>query len=319
MDRRQFLSALSLAGLAMSITSCAEREPLLRVSGNLWVGYGPLFLARSLDHFDPDVIRLIDAPSNTHSLIALANGEVDVAALTLDEFLMARSDGIDAGVIMVFDTSDGADVVMARPDIRHLNQLAGKRIGVEDSAVGALVLAKLLQVAGLVPEDVIKVPVRGDLQLSYYKAGKLDAVICFEPFASRLAEAGAHRLYDSSHFPNLIVDVLVARSSAMAQQPNALRTLLKGYFDAVDYMNRHPDDAYRRMAPRMQITEAEVRAAFADIRVLDLRSNHAWLAPGGQLSGSAQQVMEIMKANHFFHSPPSLKDLANPKFLPRLR
>lgn len=319
MDRRQFLSALSLAGLAMSVTACAEREPLLRVSGNLWVGYGPLFLARSLDHFDPNVIRLIDAPSNTHSLIALANGEVDVAALTLDEFLMARSDGIDARVVMVFDTSDGADVIMARPEVRQLSQLAGKRIGVEDSAVGALVLAKLLQVAGLTPEDVVKVPVRGDLQLSYYKAGKLDAVICFEPYASRLAEAGAHRLYDSSHFPNLIVDVLVARNDAIAKQPNALRTLLKGYFDAVDYLNKHPDDAYRRMAPRMQISEAEVRAAFADIRVLGLNDNRNWLAPDGQLSKSARQVMKIMEANHFFRTPPDLKHLADAKFLPRAR
>ncbi len=318
MDRRQFLATLSLAGLGVvSLGSCVKREPLLRVSGIVWVGYEPLFLARTLGYYDPLQIRLVESPSNTNSLMALATGEVDAATLTLDECLLALSGGIDVQVIAVFDTSNGADVVMARPDIHDLGQLAGKRIGVEETAAGALMLSKTLDAAKLAPEDVIKVPVTGDQQLGYYEAGKVDALISYEPFASQLAAKGARRLYDSSSFPGVIVDVLVARVEALKRQPVAFRQLLKGYFRAVSYLTDKPADAYKKMAPRMQIPPEQVAKAFEGIHVLSLVENHHWLdGASPELVHAAHTVAQIMYDNRLLRRKPVYTDMTNPSFLP---
>ncbi len=62
--------------------------PLTRVGGILWVGYEPLFLARDLGRYDAGTLRLVEMPSNTANLMALATGELEAATLTLDEFLL---------------------------------------------------------------------------------------------------------------------------------------------------------------------------------------------------------------------------------------
>jgi NitT/TauT family transport system substrate-binding protein len=55
--------------------------------------------------------------SNSDSLQALAAGTVDGAGLTLDEAIGARAAGLDMKIVLVFDISTGADVLLARPEI----------------------------------------------------------------------------------------------------------------------------------------------------------------------------------------------------------
>ena len=208
------LCALPLSGLA----SCTTAEPPLRVAVNGWIGYAPLFLAQDLGHVPENTVRLVEFPSNTASMMALVNREVAAAALTLDELLAAREGGLQVRAAMVFDESCGADVVMAHPRIDSLAALRGKRLGVESTAVGALMLSRLLAAASLTPTDLVKVPLTADQHVAAYAAGDIDAVITFEPMASRLRDQGAHALLDSSHFPGLIVDVLAVAAGTSAQQ-----------------------------------------------------------------------------------------------------
>ncbi len=316
MERRQFLVTGALAPLA-ALLGCEGREPLLRVSGITWVGYEPLFLARELDLLPPDRIRLIESPSNTNSLMQLASGEVEVATLTLDEFILARAGGIPVSIALVFDTSQGADVVMARPGIDRLEDLAGRRIGVEETAAGALMLRKSLEAAGLSPDDVIRVPVIGSGQLSAYQEGAIDAVISYEPFASRLAALGATRLHDSSAFPGLIVDVLAVSDHAVNRQPKALADLLSAYFEALAVVKSSPGRAHRLMAPRLGLTVEQTAEAFRGIALLSLNDNHAWLEPPATpLREAARTVAEIMQSNALIEQVPDLSNLATARFLP---
>lgn len=316
MNRRHFLTTL-LAIPAAGLLGCSHHEPLLRVSGIVWVGYEPLFLARTLGYYDPTAIRLVETPSNTEALMALASGEVEAATLTLDEYLLARDGGLDVQAIMVFDTSNGADVIMARPEIRTLPDLAGKRIGVEETAAGALMLSKTLEAAKLEPQQVRKVPVTGDQQVAMYRAGDVDALVSYEPFSSQLERQGAHRLYDSSHFPGLIVDVLVARRQALQQQPHVFSQLIAGYMRAINYLKANPGEAFAKMAPRMQIPPHEVKNAFAGIHVMSLEENYRWLSgPSPLLVPAAKTVAGIMLKNTLLKSCPPLDNLATPQFLP---
>ncbi|TKA89467.1 hypothetical protein FAZ79_05850 [Guyparkeria sp. SB14A] len=316
MERRQFLIAGGLVPFA-ALLGCDGREPLLRVSGITWVGYEPLFLARTLDLLPPDRIRLIESPSNTNSLMQLASGEVEAATLTLDEFVLARAGGIPVRVALVFDTSEGADVVMARPGIDRLEHLAGRRVGVEETAAGALMLRKSLDAAGLEPEDVTRVAVIGGGQVDAYRNGEIDAVISYEPFASRLEALGATRLYDSSAFPGLIVDVLAVSDRAIGRQPKALAELVSAYFEALAVVKSSPGRAHRLMAPRLGLSIDETARAYEGIALLGLQDNHAWLdPPATRLTQATQAVAEIMQANALIDQVPTLSDIATARFLP---
>ena len=316
MERRQFLATGALVSLS-ALLGCEGREPLLRVSGITWVGYEPLFLARELDLLPADRVRLIESPSNTNSLMQLASGEVEVATLTLDEFILARAGGIPVRVALVFDTSKGADVVMARPGIDRIEGLAGRRVGVEETAAGALMLRKSLEAADLTPDDVIRVPVIGGAQMAAYQNGEIDAVISYEPFASRLASLGATRLYDSSAFPGLIVDVLAVSEKAIDRQQKALTDLLAAYFEALAVVTSSPQRAHRLMAPRLGLSVEETAVAYEGIELLDLADNHAWLQPPtAPLCEAAKTVAEIMQANALIERVPDLSHLATARFLP---
>lgn len=148
MQRRHFIELLGAAGLAATL-GCARVLPPLRIAAYPWPGYEFLFLGRQEGWFTAEEVHLIETASATDSLARLAAGEVDGAALTLDEVLRAREQGLPLMMVLVFDVSVGADVVMARPEIRTLADLKGRGIGYESSGTGALMLHKLLAVADL--------------------------------------------------------------------------------------------------------------------------------------------------------------------------
>lgn len=316
--RRRFLAAGALAPLALA-GACSKLDPLTRVGGILWVGYEPLFLARELGLYDAGTLRLVEMPSNTSNLTALATGDVEAATLTLDECLLACEGGLDVRAILVFDDSAGADVIMSRPGIERLADLKGKRIGVEENAAGALMLAKLLEAAGLGPGDIVKKRVTGDRQLRAYLENEVDVLVSWEPFATQLQAEGAHRLFDSSRFPGLIVDVLVARADALARSPHSFRQLLAGYFQALAFMRSSPGEAFRLMAPRLGVSPDEVRAAQQGIRFMDLSANYGWLeGPTPGLVAAADKVARIMAAGGLLKRVPSLERLADARFLPAM-
>lgn len=314
--RRRFLAASALTPLVLS-SACSDPPPLTRVGGIIWIGYEPLFLARDLGLYDSDALRLVEMPSNTANLMALATGDLEAASLTLDECLLAREGGLDVRAILVFDYSAGADVIMSRPGIERLADIRGKRIGVEETAAGALMLAKLLEAAKLAPNDVVKVRLTADHHEQAYLAGEVDVLVSWEPYATQLQAKGARRLFDSSQFPGLIVDVLVARAEALDRAPESFRQLVAGHFKALAYLHRSPDDALRRMTPRQGMSPDALRAILKGVHFIDAEANRRWLGgPSPGLVPAADRVARIMVANGLLKQVPSLQGLADTRFLP---
>lgn len=309
--------ALGGAGV-VSLSACTPRRPALRVALNDWIGYAFLYLARQRALAQRMELRLIEFPSNTASMTALFNGDVGIAALTLDEVLRAREGGLDAQVILVMDESHGADVIMARPGLGGLAQLKGLRVGVEASAVGALMLSKLLAAAGLTASDVVKVDSTVDRHVQAYRAGEVDVVVTFEPFASALRQEGAVTWVDSRQFPGLIVDVLAVRRDRLHEDPVGHGLLLQSYFQTTSDWRRAPAQAELEIAKHMQMDVEEVSSALKGLKVPDLEANRAWLAGSEpRLMRSARELGALMAAEGLLRRTPDLAGLCDPAFLPQ--
>ena len=109
---------------------------------------------RSKGWLDTQQVRLVEMSSGQDSLKALAEGKVDGAAMTLDEVLQARTSCLPLSVVMIFDISAGADMLVAYPGIKTLADLKGRCIGFEQGSVGELMLVESLRAAGLTKENV---------------------------------------------------------------------------------------------------------------------------------------------------------------------
>lgn len=317
-SRRRWLAAAGTALAAPWLVGCSPPEPMLRVASNVWPGYETLYLARELGRYDERRIRLVEMPSATDVLRALSADLIEGAALTLDEMLGALDAGLDLVAVLVFDVSHGADVLMARSDIADLAGLAGRRIGVEQTAVGALMLDAALRAAGLAPTDVRPVYLTVDRQQAAFEAGSVDAVVTFDPVAGALARQGARRLFDSRRIPGAIVDVLVMRRAALQHQPQALRALLGGHFHALDRLRLAPTEMAPLMAPRLHQTAAEVLESLHGIQQPDLAANRIWL--GGsvpQLQRSADVLQRVMLHAGLLGQPLALNHMCDPTWLPQ--
>ncbi len=313
--RRVAAGALS-AGLGGALSGCQAPLPPLRVGSIVFPGYELLFLARELGLLDEQLLRLVELRSNTDTLRALATGQLEAATLTLDELLSARADGVDLRVALVLDQSAGADVVLARPGVGQLRALQGLRIGVEDSATGALMLGAALDAAQLSVEQVHKVVMTLDRSVDAYRIGAVDAVVSAEPWATRLEQLGAQRLFDSSAIPGRIVDVLAVQGSVFERQSPAIRRLVAAHFSALALFRREPVRAHLLLAPRLQLPPEQVPSAFRGLLLPDLAENRRLLGAGGLVQQSARSLMTVMQQQGLLAKPLDLQSLVDVRGLP---
>lgn len=293
---------LLLASL-LWLSSCRGDVPPLKVGIGLWPGYEPLYLADQQGHYpDVDIVRLT---STLDVLRALRNGNLNGAALTLDETLKLLDEGIDLVIILVLDYSNGADVVMARDDIKSLQDLQGKRIGLETNAVGALILQAMLKKSGLTPTQ-LQVNFMPMMHLADAVAsGRIDAAIAYEPYVTELRGLGMKEIFSSADMPGQILDVLVVRRDVLPLT-DQLQQLLNGYYLARRYMQQNPQASTRKMANDMGVDSLILQENLLGIYLPSLQENRQLLAAGGDLHAIGVHLRTLMREEQLIQSQPDL-------------
>ncbi|BCG64993.1 MAG: NitT/TauT family transport system substrate-binding protein [Methyloprofundus sp.] len=312
-----FFRCLTLLGL-LFLNGCEPTpQSVLKIGTNLWVGYESLYLAQDLGYFDDKSIKLIEMPSATEVSHAFRNRALDAVALTLDEALVLIQYEPDLRVILVMDVSAGADALLAKPTIPSLTELKGKRIGVENSAVGAILLDGALQAAKLSINDVKFQSIMANEHESAYKKGLIDAIVTFEPHKSILISQGAITLFDSTQIPGRIVDVLVTRQSVIEQHKDTLKIIVAAHFKALEYLDQNTVDATLRIAPRLAVQSNEVMNQFEGITLPGVLENHNYLSVESHiLSTSVEELTSLMTDKQLLFKPIDTSKLINGSLLP---
>ena len=88
------------------------------------------------------------------SMDAYSSGKADAVCMTNGDALVTGSSGKPSVGILVNDFSSGNDMIVAKPGIDSVKQLAGKKVGVEIGLVDHLLLERALNVSGLGDKDV---------------------------------------------------------------------------------------------------------------------------------------------------------------------
>jgi NitT/TauT family transport system substrate-binding protein len=269
------IAALTLGAIVLA--SCTKAEPPLRIGANVWPGYETLYLARSLGYYDNTPIRLVDYPSGTEEVRAYRNGEIEGAGISIDQALVLASTNPDVRIVVVMDFSNGGDVILGQPEIKNLKALKGRPVGVESSALGAFIITRALEQQGMSPKDIKIISLGVSEHERAFKKGTVDAVVTFGAARTKLLEAGAKTLFDSSQMAGEIVDVLILREDVINKQPQTVQALVEGRFRALDYLNKNPQDAAVRIAPRTGITPEQFLESLKGLRSLNLQENQKLL------------------------------------------
>lgn len=304
--------------LCFILASCSGADTPLRVGTNIWAGYEFLYLARERGLYS-DEVKLVELTSASDVMDAMRDGNLEAAGLTLDETLTLADEGLDLVIVLVFDESAGADVLMAHPDIENLAALKGRTIGVETTALGALMLKGVLDKAALTVEDVEVKHLALREHLQAYQRGAIDAAITFAPYDSALSAAGAVKRFDSRELPGQIVDVLAVRRDVLVSHADTLAALVKGYFEARRLLAMAPDQALPVINQRLKLPVAELPAAFDGLRLPSAGEMKTMLSgEPSPLQTSARTLAALMRERKLLPASPglTLSRFTDARFLP---
>ncbi|WP_462150628.1 ABC transporter substrate-binding protein [Pseudoalteromonas xiamenensis] len=317
----QSLNALKVSILFIALIILSGCQPSyqthLRVAANNWIGYTPLYLADDMGLFEPKKIKMIEMPSASEVIHAFRSGSIEVAALTLDEALTIVEDNYDVRLILVLDISDGSDVLLAKPEIKNIAELKGKKVAVEYNAVGALLLDSALASADLTPQDVDIQSCNFDAHIDCY--AKYDALVTFDPVKTKLLNQEAKLLYSSKSMPNVILDVLVTTQEVIDHQPEQLQTLLASYFQARTYLQKNPDKAITQLEASMKIPKDVLVKAYGGVILPDYSHNRQLISGSSpKLNQTLLGLKKIMLERKLLRRNIDTREFIDASFLERV-
>ena len=306
---------LAVAAL-LSLNACDKSpDSPIRLGSSPWPGYEPLYLARDLGYIDEASVNLFELPSADITMESFRNRSTDVATLTLDETVELLDEGNKLKVLLILDISHGGDAALARPEIKKLSDIKGKRISIINIPLGIYMLNRMLSKAGVDRKDVEVFPMAESKQLKFYNDGKADVVITFEPVKTKLKEAGAHVIFDSSMIPNEIFDMLLVHDDVYTARKKELCDLSAQWFKTLQYMQTNRDDAAKRITHRLGLTVNDYDTLLDGIILPDPKSNSQLL--GGEKPGliePARRLAEIMLEEKQINNIPDITQAIDTSF-----
>jgi NitT/TauT family transport system substrate-binding protein len=165
-------------------------------------------------------------------------------------------------------------MIVARPGIKSIPELKGKKIGIEIGLVEHLLLLDGLKKAGMSQNDVTLVNSKTNETPQVLASGQVDAIGAWQPNSGMAMKAlpGSHPIYTSAQAPGLIYDVLVVTPSSLAAHRADYLKLIHVWDRVVHYINdpKTQDEAVNIMAARVGLTPVQYKPLLAGTHLLDV-------------------------------------------------
>ena len=254
----------------------SHQGSLIKIGINEWAGYDPFILADKKGFFKKNnvSVEVKRFASATEEMRALKNGQIQGGGFTLDEAFTIINSGFKGKVVLVVDYSEGGDMLIGQKEITHVSQLVGKTVGYEGSVVGQFLLDRALRANYVKKRDIHLIDVPADNWLVTFKERKVDAIVCFNPVATKLLNDYEGRLlFSSADMPFEIIDVLLLSESFYNDNRVAVANIIKAWFDALRYIKHNLDEAALIIATEKNISAEEYIVSLDGLVAPDLEAN----------------------------------------------
>lgn len=253
------------------------------------------------------------------SMEAFAAGKLDGDFVTNGDALVMGAGGARNVTVLVTDFSNGNDMIVARPGIRSLKDLKGKKVGVEIGLVEHLLLQDGLKKSAMSLDDVTLVNSKTNETPQVLVSGQVDAIGAWQPNSGQAIRAlpGAHPVYTSAQSPGLIYDVLVVNPATIASRRADYMKLIKVWDHVVSYINdpQTQQDAVQIMAARVGLSPAQYQQLLAGTHLISVAEAKKVLVKAeglGSLYGSSQVADDFNVHNAVYKQPQKIDGYIEP-------
>ena len=267
LSRRRLLAgaALSCAPAIVAHGSLGQALRKVRLGSAFTTTTNAMFLMPGLLRPAGIDAEVVTFPSLVQRMQAVASGSVDVGNGGLSATMQVATKGLPMSVLA--NGCDGGWMTLARPGIASFAQLRGKKVGVQSGSIALVSLNWKLRQEGL-DGQVELVPLDNQDQPIPLARGDVDAICCFEPYATFAEVNGfGKRLWAPYDTPMGKTNLgFVASAAFIAKEPDLVRTLVAAHVAATNAMRDNPsiavDTTIKQFNMSREIAEASAKNLF---------------------------------------------------------
>jgi NitT/TauT family transport system substrate-binding protein len=181
------------------------------------------------------------------SMNQYTTGAFDAVTITnMDTLSIPAAGGVDSTAVIVGDYSNGNDAVILK-DKGALADIKGQTVNLVQYSVSHYLLARALESIGLSERDVKVVNTSDADMVAAYQTAEVTSVVTWNPLVSSiLAIPSAKEVFDSSKIPGEIIDLMVANTGVLKDNPDFGKALAGIWYDTMQVMT--VDDAAGKAA-----------------------------------------------------------------------
>ncbi len=255
------------------------------------------------------------------SMDAFAAGKIDADLMTNGDTLVTGAGGGKGVMIMLTDYSDGNDMIVAKPGIKSLEELKGKKIGIEIGLVEHLLLLEGLKKNDMSQKDVTLVNTKTNETPQVLASGQVDAIGAWQPVSGQAMKAlpGSRPVFTSAQAPGLIYDVLAVSPTKLAANKAEWIKLINVWDRVVHYINdpKTQPDALKIMSARVGLTPATYKPLLKGTHLIDVAEGKEVFknSPGlNSLYGSSHIADDFNVANAVYKTHQDVESYIDPSF-----
>lgn len=235
--------------LALLLAACGGEEKkseVLKVGAMSSLDYIPYVLAEELGYTDSlgvdlEIVKFFSANDRD---AAFRSGQVDGTVTDYTGAAIQHAAGLPLALVV---KHDGYFEMMAQPSLVSMAELKGKKVSVSRNTVIEYATDKMLEVAGLSPEEVEKPEVNKiPLRMEMMVGGEVDASVFPDPFIT-ISKAKGFVSLSSTRDLGISVTGTIFSQKALTEKGEAIKALMTAYNLAVDYINSHPREEWQEI------------------------------------------------------------------------
>ncbi|MDR0873254.1 MAG: ABC transporter substrate-binding protein [Prevotellaceae bacterium] len=248
--------------------------------------------------------------------IGLASGKFAVANGDF-QFFPSAHQGLDIKIIAGLHQGCIQILVPPGSPIKTVEQLAGKRIGVDEIGSSAMAVASILVANhGIDPkEGVTWLPFPRDQLPTVAEKGLIDAVALWDPFGPIAVQRGYTSLCDISTdplFAGKYCCFLFASGKQLRENPERIKAILRAYHKASEWIAANPEETARIVTEKGYVPTGDTVFVAELIRGYKYHAKHD-ASTKQQAKGDATYFVDELKKAAFLP-----KDLDTHKFVDNL-
>jgi NitT/TauT family transport system substrate-binding protein len=290
---------VTLSGCGARAEPPLSREPI-RIGTYTWPGSFWIDVAFDKGWFAEAGLNVQRVDVNLKyfaSMDDVAAGRLDAMGFSQYDLVRHAAAGHDLTGIIAIDYSQGAEALIAQPGIRQLQDLRGKKLALHRGTYLEYLLSVFGERNHVNVDEITLVDRSGDDAIADFRAGRVDAVLVWEPYGSEARAAGGVQIFSTADFPGMIYSVFTLRSDFIKAHPREITALVGVWRRADRFVHEHPQETCEIVSRLFDEPLAYSQGLLKKNRVLDLADNgraFSYAAGFESLHGSWRRMNDFM-------------------------